>query len=55
MLLYPDVQKKGQAELDAYLGVRLPAFEDIPHLPYVRAIMLEVLRYAVCYSFRSSS
>ncbi|KAJ8690951.1 hypothetical protein PTI98_010568 [Pleurotus ostreatus] len=45
MLLYPDVQKKGQEELDAYLGARLPAFEDIPHLPYVRAIMQEVLRW----------
>ncbi|KDQ25158.1 hypothetical protein PLEOSDRAFT_1057573 [Pleurotus ostreatus PC15] len=53
MLLYPDVQKKGQEELDAYLGARLPAFEDIPHLPYVHAIMLEVLRYAVCSSFRA--
>ncbi|KAJ8690937.1 hypothetical protein PTI98_010555 [Pleurotus ostreatus] len=37
--------RKGQEELDAYLGARLPAFEDIPHLPYVRAIMLEVLRW----------
>lgn len=44
MLLYPEVQKKGQEELDAYLGSRLPVFDDIPHLPYVRAIMLELLR-----------
>ncbi|KAF9495887.1 cytochrome P450 [Pleurotus eryngii] len=45
MLLYPDVQKKGQKELDTYIGARLPVFEDLPHLPYIRAIMLEVLRW----------
>ena len=50
MLLYPDVQKKGQEELDGYLGARLPVFEDLAHLPYVRAIMLEVLRYVACPS-----
>lgn len=50
MLLYPDVQRKGQEELDARLGSRLPVFEDLPHLPYVRAIMLEVLRSDVLSS-----
>ncbi|KAF4580754.1 hypothetical protein EYR38_003040 [Pleurotus pulmonarius] len=45
MVLYPEVQKKGQEELDGYLGARLPVFEDLVHLPYVRAIMLEVLRW----------
>lgn len=44
MLLYPEVQRKGQEELDSYLGSRLPVFEDLPHLPYVHAIMLEALR-----------
>ncbi|KDQ28638.1 hypothetical protein PLEOSDRAFT_1063469 [Pleurotus ostreatus PC15] len=45
MLLYPEVQRKGQNELDSYLGSRLPVFEDLPHLPYVHAIMLEALRW----------
>lgn len=45
MLLHPEVQIKAQEELDAYLGSRLPVFEDMPHLPYVRAILLEVLRW----------
>ncbi|KAL4261036.1 cytochrome P450 family protein [Pleurotus pulmonarius] len=45
MVLYPKVQKKGQEELTGYLGSRLPAFEDLPHLPYVRAMMLELLRW----------
>ncbi len=44
MLLYPDVQRKGQQELDAYLGSRLPVFDDLMQLPYVRSIMLELLR-----------
>lgn len=47
MLLHPEVQSKGQKELDAHIGSRLPEFEDLPHLPYVRAIMLEVLRWQV--------
>ncbi|KAL4255209.1 cytochrome P450 monooxygenase [Pleurotus pulmonarius] len=45
MVLYSNVQKKGQKALTAYLGSRLPAFEDLAHLPYVRAIMLELLRW----------
>lgn len=44
MLLYPEVQRKAQDELDSYLGTRLPVFEDLPNLPYTRAIMLEALR-----------
>ncbi|KAF9488920.1 cytochrome P450 [Pleurotus eryngii] len=45
MLLHPEIQRKAQDELDTYLGPRLPVFEDMPHLPYVRAIMLEALRW----------
>ncbi|KAJ8698822.1 hypothetical protein PTI98_005489 [Pleurotus ostreatus] len=45
MLLYPDVQAKGQREIDSYIGARLPNFDDLPHMPYVHAIMLEVLRW----------
>jgi len=36
MILYPDVQKRAQEELDKVLGgIRLPEFEDKPSLPYV--------------------
>ncbi|KAG9225725.1 hypothetical protein CCMSSC00406_0009322 [Pleurotus cornucopiae] len=45
MLLYPDVQRRGQKELDAHVGSQLPTFDDLPHMPYVHAIMLEVLRW----------
>lgn len=46
MTLYPDVQKKAQAELDAVVGMkRLPAFEDRPSLPYCEAMFTELLRW----------
>src|SRR5260221_11840951 len=44
MLLFPDVQKKAQDELDYVIGRdRLPTFEDRPRLPYVDAVCKEVL------------
>ncbi|KAG7451803.1 cytochrome P450 [Guyanagaster necrorhizus] len=46
MLLYPDVQAKAQAEIDAVIGDgRLPRFDDREHLPYVNALALEVTRW----------
>lgn len=46
MLANPAVQKKGQAEVDAVTGGdRLPTYEDRESLPYVQAIVQEVLRY----------
>lgn len=34
ILLYPEVQKKAQAELDEVIGDRLPTLEDRTKLPY---------------------
>ncbi|KAI0260509.1 cytochrome P450 [Gloeopeniophorella convolvens] len=46
MTLYPDVQKKAQAELDSVVGSeRLPTFEDREQLPYINAIVKEILRW----------
>jgi len=46
MVLYPDVQEKAHAELDTVIGEgRLPGFSDQPHLPYINAIVTEVLRW----------
>jgi cytochrome P450 len=46
MVLYPDVMRKAQNEIDVVVGSgRLPTFADTPHLPYVRAIVMEVLRW----------
>lgn len=48
MALYPDVQKKAQAEIDAVVGpTRLPDFEDADSLTYVYAIIKEALRWHV--------
>ena len=46
MVAFPDVQYRAQAELDAVVGrARPPSFADAPQLPYVRAIVREVLRW----------
>ncbi|OAX35253.1 cytochrome P450 [Rhizopogon vinicolor AM-OR11-026] len=46
MTLFPDVQKKAQAEIDAVVGPdRLPSFADRDSLPYVEALTKEVLRW----------
>jgi hypothetical protein len=46
LLLYPEVQVKGQAELDSVVGPsRMPTFDDVPQLPYVRACVKEALRW----------
>ncbi|KAH9975189.1 cytochrome P450, partial [Russula compacta] len=46
MLLYPDIQKKAQHELDSVIGrERLPTFEDRPRLPFIDAVCKEVLRW----------
>jgi cytochrome P450 len=45
-LVYPDVQKKAQAELDRVMGRhRLPDFADKAELPYLEAVMRECLRW----------
>ena len=46
MALYPEVQQKAQAELEAVIGShRLPEFEDSKKLPYIHAIIKECLRW----------
>jgi cytochrome P450 len=46
MLAYPETQARAQAELDAVVGrARLPTFADYPHLPYIRAMTKELLRW----------
>ncbi|KAG2356983.1 cytochrome P450 [Suillus spraguei] len=46
MTLFPDVQKKAQAEIDAVIGPdRLPSFADQGSLPYVEALTKEALRW----------
>ena len=46
MIAYPETQKRAQAELDAVVGRdRLPSFADFEHLPYIRAMVKEALRW----------
>lgn len=45
MVLYPDSQKNAQAEIDSVVGPdHLPSFNDRESLPYVNALIAEVLR-----------
>jgi cytochrome P450 len=46
LVLYPDVQKRAQAELDSVLARdRLPTFEDRPRLQYIDALCKELMRW----------
>jgi cytochrome P450 len=46
MIAFPEVQRQAQAEIDAVVGHdRLPTFADAPRLPYVRAVIKEVIRW----------
>ncbi|KAJ7196390.1 cytochrome P450 [Mycena pura] len=46
MVLFPDVQRKAQAEIDAVVGgTRLPVHSDHEKLPYVAAVVTELLRW----------
>lgn len=48
MTLFPDVQRRAQAEIDAVVGPdRLPSFADRDSLPYTEALVKEVLRWNV--------
>ncbi len=45
MVLYPDILKELQTELDAVVGrSRLPSFDDMDHLPYLDAVIRELHR-----------
>ncbi|KAJ3768701.1 cytochrome P450, partial [Lentinula raphanica] len=46
MTLHPEVQREAQLEIDRVVGrSRNPTFADMKHLPYIRAIVKEVLRW----------
>lgn len=45
MTLHPDVQANAQAEIDSVIGNdRLPTLSDRPDLPYVEALVKELIR-----------
>ncbi|TCD64420.1 hypothetical protein EIP91_004101 [Steccherinum ochraceum] len=46
MAMYPDVQRKAQAELDRVIGPnRLPEYDDVEALHYLRAVLMETTRW----------
>ena len=52
MTLYPDVQKKVQAEIDVVVGPnRLPDFHDRPSLPCINAVIKELSRWNLVLPF----
>ncbi|KAL4061713.1 cytochrome P450 [Scleroderma yunnanense] len=51
MTLYPEVQKKAQAEIDAIISLdRLPTLSDRQSLPYIEALVKEIHRWHVVSS-----
>jgi hypothetical protein len=48
MILHPEVQRKGHEEITRVCDSnQLPSYDDADSLPYVTAIVLEVLRWTV--------
>ena len=46
LVLYPEVQRRARAEIDAVIGRdRLPVPDDKQLLPYVEAVAREILRW----------
>ncbi|KAF8984058.1 cytochrome P450 [Cyathus striatus] len=53
MTLFPEVQRKARNEIDEKIGGdRLPDFDDEPNLPYLTAVILEVLRDDIYKGYR---
>lgn len=59
MLLYPRVQDKLRAEIDGIVGhpddpnciVRSPTFQDTCRMPYLHAVIKEVMRYVLVHNY----
>jgi cytochrome P450 len=49
MVRFPQVQREAQAELDRVVNGRFPDFGDIEDLPYLTAVMKEVIRSVASY------
>ncbi|KAJ7917388.1 cytochrome P450 [Mycena leptocephala] len=46
LVAYPEVQKKAHEEIDDVVGEhRMPILEDLEHMPYIRAVILETHRF----------
>ncbi|RYP78222.1 hypothetical protein DL771_000699 [Monosporascus sp. 5C6A] len=45
MVIFPEVARAAQAEIDRVCGDRLPDLNDVPDLPYIRGCVKESLRW----------
>ncbi|KAF8216492.1 cytochrome P450 [Mycena galopus ATCC 62051] len=46
LVAYPEVQKKAHEEIDRVVGEhRMPTLDDLEHMPYIRAVILETHRF----------
>ncbi|KAH7142827.1 cytochrome P450 [Dactylonectria estremocensis] len=45
MMIFPEVQKRAQAEVDKVVGDRIPMWDDFEKIPYIRMAMKEVWRW----------
>ena len=45
MALYPEVQKQAQAEIEQVTADRLPTLDNYDSLPYVIALVKEIMRW----------
>jgi hypothetical protein len=55
MTLYPDIQRKAHGEVDRVVGDRLPCMDDLPNMPYLRAVISEILRWNPLVSLSTAS
>lgn len=55
MALHPDKQAKAQAEIDRVIGCDIVRIQDKGRLPYVRALIQEVMRWHVVTPLSQSS
>lgn len=44
MMMYPEVLKRGQELLDATVSNKVPGWEDLDSLPYIKCLIKEVWR-----------
>jgi cytochrome P450 len=53
MLKYPEIQRKAQAEVDSIVGSdRLPDFSDRENMPYLTAVLKEVVRCVQLHQYK---
>jgi cytochrome P450 len=45
MVLYPNVQRAAQAEVDKICGYRMPSQDDHNDMPYIHALIKEICRW----------